>query len=141
MKVNAYSRSKHLITYLHSLGVSVSYSRILRVETQLAQAVISRMTTTGGIYIPPGLEYGVPLLFAADNINFSEDTHDEKNTLHATVVVAFQQKQAGVSTASTLHIMTKASSRSLKGYKGITIQDSGIRGTPKPIQSPTEVPR
>jgi hypothetical protein len=140
LKVHAYSRSKHLITYLHALGLSVHYSHILRIETQLAQAVVSRMSETDGIYIPPGLQYGTPLFFAADNIDFSEDTIDGKNTLHATVIVVFQQVQEVTSTASTLPISTKASSRSLKGYKGITLQDSGIRGTPKPINSP-KVPR
>lgn len=136
LKVHAYSRSKHLISYLHSLGLSVTYSRILRIETQLAQAVISRMTETGGIYIPPDLKNGIPLFFAADNIDFSEDTHDGKNTLHATVIVAFQQKQEGTSAAVTLPIVTESSSRSLKGYKDMPLQDSGIHGNPKPTQSP-----
>lgn len=136
LKVHAYSRSKHLIAYLHSLEFCVHYSQILRIETQLAQAVISRMSETGGIYIPPGLHYGRPLFFAADNIDFSEDTHDGKNTLHATVMVAFQQLHESTLTAATLPISTKASSRSLKGYNGVILHNSGIRGTPKPINSP-----
>jgi hypothetical protein len=36
-------------------------------------------------YIPPGLEHGTPLFFAADNIDFSEDIHDGKNPVHATL--------------------------------------------------------
>ena len=94
------------------------------------------MSETGDIYIPPGHQHGRPLFFAADNIDFSEDTHDGKNTLHATVMVAFQQEEGGLLNTSTLTISTKASSRSLKGYKGVTLQESGIHGTPKPTSSP-----
>ena len=90
------------------------------------------MCETGDIYIPPGLQHGRPLFYAADNIDFSEDTHDGKNTLHATVMVAFQQEEEGLLNTSTLTISTKASSRSLKGYKGITLQESGICGVAMP---------
>jgi len=51
-------------------------------------------------------------------------------------MVAFQQEEGGLLNTSTLTISTKASSRSLKGYKGITLQESGIHGTPKPTSSP-----
>jgi len=76
---------------LHQLGVSVDYMRILRIETQLAQAVLSH-SNGHGTYIPPALAKGQFLYFAVDNSDFSEDIADGKNTLHATAMVVFQRK-------------------------------------------------
>ena len=53
---------------LHKLGVSVDYMRILRIEIQLAQAVLSH-SDDNSIYIPPALTKGQFIYFA-----FSEDT-------------------------------------------------------------------
>ena len=47
-------RSKSVIDVLHELGVSVNYARILRIETQLAQAVLSN-SSENNIFIPPKL--------------------------------------------------------------------------------------
>ena len=43
IKVHTCTRSKHLVNYLHANNVSVGYTRILRIETQLAEAVLRRM--------------------------------------------------------------------------------------------------
>ncbi len=59
--------------------------------TQLAEAVIRRMSSTNGISVPPGLQKGKPLFFAIDNIDFQEDTPDGKDTLHGTMMVVFQK--------------------------------------------------
>ena len=47
-------RSKSVIDVLYELGVSVTYARILRIETQLAQAVLSN-SSEHNIFIPPKL--------------------------------------------------------------------------------------
>ena len=85
-------RSKSVIDVLHELGVSVNYMRILRIETQLAQAVLSN-SSEQNIFIPPKLCKGQLIFFSVDNSDFSEDTPDEKNTLHATAMVVFQRKR------------------------------------------------
>ncbi len=81
-------RSKSMIDVLHELGVSVDYTRILRIETQLPQAVVSN-SSEHNVFIPPQLSKGQ---FIFDNSDFSEDTPDGKNTLHATAMVVFQRK-------------------------------------------------
>ena len=86
-------RSKSVIDVLHELGVSVNYARILRIETQLAQAVLSN-SSEHNIFIPPKLCKGQFIFFSVDNSDFSEDTPDGKNTLHATAMVVFQRKRA-----------------------------------------------
>ena len=85
-------RSKSVIDVLHELGVSVNYVRILRIETQLTQAVLRNLSKQN-IFIPPKLWKGQYIFFSVDNSDFSEDTPDGKNTLHATAMVVFQRKR------------------------------------------------
>ena len=42
--------------------------------------------------MPPALAKGKFIYFSVDNSDFSEDTPDGKNTLHATAMVVFQTK-------------------------------------------------
>ena len=84
-------RSKSTINVLHELGVSVHYASILRIETQLAQAVLSN-SGEHNIFLPPQLSKGQFIFFSVDNSDFSEDTPDGKDTLHATAMVVFQRK-------------------------------------------------
>ena len=85
-------RSKSVIDVLHELGVSVNYMRILRIETQLTKAVLRNLSKQN-IFIPPKLWKGQYIFFSVDNSDFSEDTPDGKNTLHATAMVVFQRKR------------------------------------------------
>ena len=80
-----------MIDVVHELGVSVDYTRILRIETQLVQAVLSN-SSEHNIFITPQLSKGQFIIFSADNSDFSEDTPDGKDTLHATAMVVFQRK-------------------------------------------------
>ena len=40
MKIHAYTRSKHKVDFLHASDLCVDYSRILSIETHLAQTII-----------------------------------------------------------------------------------------------------
>lgn len=73
-------RSRSITDILHKLGVSVDYARILRIEIQLAQAVLSH-SNGHGTYIPLALAKGQFIPFAVGNSDFSEDTPDGKKTL------------------------------------------------------------
>ena len=53
IKVHAYARSKHMVDFLHARGLCVDYSRILSIETHLAQAIIQNMKKTGGVCVSP----------------------------------------------------------------------------------------
>ena len=85
------TRSRKLIDFVHDDSISVSYSRILQLECQLVTAVLKRMEEQGGVYIPPRLKKS-HFYFAADNIDFAEDTPDGKNTLHGTMMIMLQQQ-------------------------------------------------
>ena len=96
LKVHSLTRSRQLIDYLHKLGISPTYDRILRIETKLAEAVLENMTQTG-VYVPYGLKLQQPVFFAADNIDFDEDTPDGKSTLHATIVPTPSRSKINIS--------------------------------------------
>lgn len=56
------TRSKSNIDILHRFGYSVDYNRIMRVETQLTNAVSRQMNESNGVYIPPNYN-GTDLYF------------------------------------------------------------------------------
>lgn len=81
-------RDKKVINILYGFGVSVEYTRLLRLETQLASTVLERMLLNGGLYI----HTSCIVFFAVDNVNFAEDTPDGQNILHATALAIYQRK-------------------------------------------------
>lgn len=90
--VHQSTRSKKLIEFLHGFGQCVDYSRILRLETQLANTVLEA-TREQGAYLPATMRKGAFIFFAVDNSDFNEDTPDGKRTLHATATAVFQRQE------------------------------------------------
>ncbi len=114
--VHQSTRSKKLLEFLHGFGLSVDYSRILRLETQLANAVIEE-TEKQGAYLPATMRKGSFIFFAIDNSDFNEDTPDGKRTLHATATALYQRKESSADPQSTRKLRLhdqKARDRSLK---------------------------
>ena len=85
LKVHSLARSRQLIDYFQKLGISPPHDRILRIETNLSEAVLENMTQTA-VYVSGGLKLQQPLCFAADSIDCDEDTPDGKSTLHDTIL-------------------------------------------------------
>ena len=98
---------------MHSVGCSVEYNKVLRLETQLANAVLRQMEDNDGLYIQHDLVKGRFIFCAADNLDFLEDTPDGKGTLHATVMSCYQQCCEGDS-SQVLDLSDPATDRSLK---------------------------
>jgi hypothetical protein len=84
------TRSRKLVDLVSRFGLSVNYDRIKQINESIAKAVVKRMEITNGIYVPPELKNGEFTHFAADNLDFQEDTPDGKRTLHGTVLIAYQ---------------------------------------------------
>lgn len=84
-------RSKEIVNMLHGFRMSVEYNRLLRVESQIEAHVIERMEQGGGVYLPPDIVKGRHVFFAIDNVDFAEDTHDGKRTLHGTAMAIYQK--------------------------------------------------
>ena len=93
LAVHQLVRNKDLVNMLRGFGMSVKYNRLLRVETQIERSVIKRMEENNGLVLPSDLVTGRHTFFAVDNIDFTEDTYDGRNTLHGTAMAIYQRCQ------------------------------------------------
>ena len=89
--VSQQMRSKKMVHLLNGFGVSVDYTRLLKLEAQIANSVLERMALDGEVYTPRSLNPGEHIFFAIDNSDFSEDTPDGKHTLHCTTISIYQK--------------------------------------------------
>jgi len=139
LKVHQATRSKAEVDMLHRFGYSVSYERVLRIETQLAAAVLKQAAQSNGIYIPDRLVRGRFLFFAIDNVDFDEDTSDGKHTLHATATAVFQFRDASEATRKAiLDIQQPANEKSLSTTMSPTspqLLPCNVRSQQKPASS------
>lgn len=86
------TRKKSLVDIASRLGIGERYSRVLRLEAQLAHAVTKRLNECNGLYIPPFVVKNKSVFFAIDNVDFLEDTPTGKDTLHGTAIVMYQKE-------------------------------------------------
>ena len=78
------TRSKDIVNILANLNLSIDYENDLRIETDIANAVVQKALKSNGVYVPPSIQAGLPVYFAADNCDFKNDAADGKNEVHGT---------------------------------------------------------
>ena len=71
LDVQKNTRSKTLVEKLAGLDLAVSYEKVMEVETGIANAVLEKMDSLGGVFLPPWLVKDTFVWFALDNIDFS----------------------------------------------------------------------
>ncbi|KAL5007722.1 hypothetical protein ScPMuIL_016528 [Solemya velum] len=130
--VHQSTRSKKLLKLLHGFGLSVDYGRILRLETQLANAVIES-TREVGAYVPATMRKGSFIFFAIDNSDFNEDTPDGKRTLHATATAIYQRQKP-------FNDMDKHNTSELRLY-GTKSRDRSLKSSTTPEFIPCSAPK
>lgn len=94
LTLHSSTRNKQLVELLHKLGIPIDYSRVLRLETQIATSVLKNIKNNSGVYIPSDIILGRFIHCAADNIDFMEDTPDRERTFHGTIMTIYQTKNA-----------------------------------------------
>ena len=72
------TRSKDVVNILANLDLSIDYEKVLRVETDIANAVVQRALKNNGVYVPPSIKAGLPVHFAVDNCDFKNGTAVEE---------------------------------------------------------------
>lgn len=112
LTIHAKTRSKFLVELIHDLGMSIDYAKVLRIETQIASEMIQRISDNGGVWLPTNIVKDRFTYYAADNLDFLEDTNDGKGTLHATVMVCYQESSES-DKHECLHLTTSSKNRSL----------------------------
>ena len=76
--------------------MSIDYEKVLRIEADIANAVVQRALKNNGVYVPPYIQAGLPVYFAVGNCDFKNDTADGKNDFHGIVQIVYQQSSANV---------------------------------------------
>ena len=84
-------RSKEIVNMLHDFGMSVECNRLLRSEAQIEQSVLERKNQHGRMYLPENFVKNRHVFFTIDNVDFAEDIHDGKDTLHGTTMAIYQK--------------------------------------------------
>jgi len=74
LDIHKTTRSKSLVQKLAHLDLSISYKKVMEIETSMAKTTLKQVDALGGICIPP-------VWFALDNIDFLEATPSGMNTL------------------------------------------------------------
>ena len=90
MKIHTEVRSnKKLITQLYDLSLSVSYDRVLQLESQLATAVCEDFQKKG-VVVPAQLRHGLFTIGALDNLDHNPSSTTAKGSFHGTGISLFQ---------------------------------------------------
>ena len=76
--------------------MSIDYEKVLRIEADIANAVVQRALKNNSVYVPPYIQAGLPVYFAVGNCDFKNDTADGKNDFHGIVQIVYQQSSANV---------------------------------------------
>ena len=113
LHVHKETRSKKIIDCLSELNLSVNYDKILKIETEIANAVTKTIQQNNGVYVPPTIKKGMRVHFAIDNTDFRNDTPDGRLEFHGTGQVIFQ-KQNDVTSNLTIE---RSSSGSMKYHQ------------------------
>ena len=110
--VHSKSRSKDMIDTLHKMGLSVTYDRVLRMSTDLANSAINHYESVGTV-CPPVLRTGIFTSSAVDNIDHNPSSTSAQSSFHGTGISIFQHPDADHVGADQEQIQLATSSRKI----------------------------
>lgn len=89
MTVHAQTRKKELVDGLFTLGLSISYSRVLEISSDLAGKACCQFEKDG-VVCPMKLRFGLFTTAAVDNLDHNPSSTTAKDSFHGTAVSIFQ---------------------------------------------------
>lgn len=89
MKIHAVTRKRNLIDTLFSLGMCVSYDRLLKLTSDISNGVCERFTVDG-VVCPPKMRCGLFTTAAVDNIDYNPSSATAKCSFHGTGISLIQ---------------------------------------------------
>ena len=115
LALNVYknTRSKSLVEKLSQLDLTVPYKKAVEIETAIANTVLEKTKSMGGVFRPPWLVNDMFVWFALDNIDFLESTPCGMNTLHGNATAVYQS-ESDKSPRTPLDIDRSSRSRTLE---------------------------
>ena len=94
MMIHAKTRKRALVDRLYSLGISVSYSRVMELSTKMGNKVLSHYAKQQLVF-PPSLKFNLFTTGAFDNIDHNPSSTIAEDSFHGTGISLFQHKARG----------------------------------------------
>lgn len=89
MTIHAHTRKKELVDSMYTLGLSVSYSRVLEISSELARKACLQFEKDGAV-CPMKLRFGLFTTAAVDNLDHNPSSTTAKDSFHGTAISLFQ---------------------------------------------------
>ena len=91
LKVHAETRKKELVDTLSSMGMGISYKRLMAISSQAGNAVIKRFEQDG-VVVPPSMRRGVFTVGVVDNIDHNPSSTTASDSFHGTGISLIQTR-------------------------------------------------
>lgn len=95
LKIHCLTRKRRLIDIFYSLGMCVSYDRLLQITADLAQGICTRFEADQ-IVCPPKMRHKLFTIGAVDNIDHNPTSTTAHDSFHGTSISIIQQLSHGV---------------------------------------------
>ena len=66
LHVHKETRNRKIMDCLSELNLTIEYKKILKIETDITNAVYGKREGNNGIYVPPNIVHQIPVFFAVD---------------------------------------------------------------------------
>lgn len=90
LKLHSETRSKKLVELLHKYALSVSYKKVLSIETRFAQAIADNTRNNADIVCPTNLHHHIFTVAALDNLDHNPTSRTASSSFHGTGISIFQ---------------------------------------------------
>ena len=99
LAVHQATRYKQLLHLLHSVGHSISYETVLRMDNTIANDVLQKYNENGNVFVPQNFHINSVASYtryAVDNIDINQETLNGMGTFHATQYATLRRVEDGV---------------------------------------------
>ena len=90
LKLHSQTRSKKLVELLYTYALSVSYKKVLDIESRFAQAIARHARNNAEIVCPTNLHQGIFTVAALDNLDPNPTSRTASSSFHGTGISIFQ---------------------------------------------------
>ena len=91
MMIHAKTWKRTLVDKLYSLGISVSYSRVMELSKKMGNKVLSHYAEQW-LVSPPSLKFNLFTTGAFENVNHNQSSTTAEDSFHGTGISLFQHK-------------------------------------------------
>ncbi|MES9880446.1 MAG: hypothetical protein ABW185_06135, partial [Sedimenticola sp.] len=94
LKVHGLTRKRTLVDTFFSLGMCVSYDRLLQITSDMAKGICTRFEADN-IVCPPNMRYGLFTTGAVDNVDHNPSSATAHDSFHGTSISVIQHQSHG----------------------------------------------